>query len=215
MGDQEHKQLQPQPQPGELRLKMKNKFALALVCQSNLNRSMDAHNVLTREGYFVRSYGAGTKVKLPGESKDKPNVYDFGTPYDDIFKDLTKKNEAKYSKNGMLRMVDRNRKLKKCPERFQNELEAHFDLIICYERRVYDTVTADLDSRECEESSPCHVINLETTDNHAEASKGAELTKLLMHKLYRSEDWENEISSILDEYEMEHKKEVLHIVKYY
>ncbi len=68
---------------------------IALVCQSNLNRSMEAHLVLSQSGYNVCSYGAGTRVKLPGETQSEPNIYDFGTSYDFIYKDLLKKNQSR------------------------------------------------------------------------------------------------------------------------
>lgn len=39
----------------------------------------------------VESFGVGGHVKLPGPSAQEPNVYSFGTPYADIYKDLQKK----------------------------------------------------------------------------------------------------------------------------
>jgi len=70
-----------------------------MVCQSNVNRSMEAHDLLQRNGFSnISSFGAGTKVKIPGESPNEPNVYDFGTPYDDIYQDLLRKNEMRYAR---------------------------------------------------------------------------------------------------------------------
>lgn len=187
---------------------------IALVCQSNMNRSMEAHDVLQQRGYRVRSYGAGSKIRIPGESEWKPNIYDFGTTYAYILADLVKKNQARYTKNGMLAMVERDRKVKDRPERWQDE-KAQFDLVITYEQRVFDIVVADLSSRGGVELRPVHVVNIGTTDTHAEAKTGAALTYDLVKMLYDSSDWESEISSILDRFETRAGKPILHTLVFY
>ena len=51
--------------------------------------------------------------------------------------------QSSYTQNGILNMVDRNRRIKQHPERFQ-ECTEQFDLVVTVEERVYDQVV------ECE-----------------------------------------------------------------
>lgn len=57
---------------------------------------MEAHSLLKRQGFDVSSYGTGAHVKLPGPSLREPNVYDFGTPYKQMFDDLRRKDPELY-----------------------------------------------------------------------------------------------------------------------
>lgn len=37
----------------------KRRLRFAVICSSNQNRSMEAHNVLQKKGFQVRSFGSG------------------------------------------------------------------------------------------------------------------------------------------------------------
>lgn len=69
---------------------------IAVICSSNMNRSMEAHAFLAKKGFYVKSFGTGDKVKIPGSAADKPNVYEFGTSYEEIYHDLLQKDKALY-----------------------------------------------------------------------------------------------------------------------
>uniref|UniRef100_A0A8B9LDH4 RNA polymerase II subunit A C-terminal domain phosphatase SSU72 n=1 Tax=Astyanax mexicanus TaxID=7994 RepID=A0A8B9LDH4_ASTMX len=77
-----------------------------------------------------------------------------------------------YTQNGILHMLERNKRIKQRPERFQS-CKDQFDLVITCEERVYDQVLEDLNSREQETFQPVHVINVDIQDNHEEATLGA------------------------------------------
>ncbi|XP_045162560.2 RNA polymerase II subunit A C-terminal domain phosphatase SSU72-like [Mercenaria mercenaria] len=188
-----------------------NKLRIAVVCSSNQNRSMEAHSCLSKKGFNVKSYGTGSQVKLPGPAPNMPNIYDFNTTYDEMYKDLLRKDPELYKQNGILHMLDRNRRIKPKPQRFQSCRET-FDLIVACEERVYDQILEDLDSREKTDCSPhpVHIINIDIQDNHEEATIGAFIIKDLVTTLSDCDDLDNEIDEIIQEFEQSVNRPILH-----
>ncbi|KAJ8021389.1 RNA polymerase II subunit A C-terminal domain phosphatase SSU72 [Holothuria leucospilota] len=212
---------------------------IAVVCSSNQNRSMEAHAILSKKGFNVKSFGTGANVKLPGSAPDKPNIYDFSTTYEQMYQDLCKKDKhleiIRYTQNGILHMLDRNRRIKSKPERFQ-DCKDDFDIVITVEERVYDQVveghyvnllargdlsssvvifSTDLEKRGQTSMSSVHVINMEVKDNHDEATLGAFLICELCQMLQGTDDLENDIDELIQDFEAKADRDVLHTVAFY
>ena len=100
------------------------------------------------------------QVKLPGPAADKPNVYEFGTTYEEIYNDLARKDKTLYTQNGILHMLDRNRRIKKRPQRLQ-VAEKKYDVIFTAEERVYDQTLEHFQNEGSVSNQPVHIINID------------------------------------------------------
>lgn len=192
------------------------KYRYAMVCSSNQNRSMEAHYLLKRHGFDISSYGTGAHVKLPGPSLREPNVYEFGTPYKQMFDDLRRKDPELYKRNGILPMLKRNIGVKAAPQRWQdNALDGSFDIVFTFEEKVFDTVVEDLNTREQPFMKTVLVINLEVKDNHEEAAIGGRLTFDLCQEIEAAESWEESIDDIIAAFEKRHRRKLLYSISFY
>ncbi|ORZ16380.1 RNA polymerase II subunit A C-terminal domain phosphatase SSU72 [Absidia repens] len=189
--------------------------AYAVICASNQNRSMEAHNVLRNNGYNVESYGTGSMVRLPGPAIDKPNIYPFGTPYDQVYKELKERDPTLYTKNGLLSMLNRNRSIKDAPQRWQ-EAKGPYDVIITCEERCFDAVIEDIYNRGQIYNARTHVINVEIKDNHDEATLGGQAILELVTMVEESTDIDADMSNIIQKFEVAHPSfPLLHTVTYF
>ncbi|KAJ2507896.1 RNA polymerase II subunit A C-terminal domain phosphatase [Coemansia sp. RSA 1939] len=170
----------------------------AVICASNMNRSMEAHYQLKRHGYNIRSFGTGSQVRLPGPTAAQPNIYGFGTAYDKIYNELRAQDKALYTRNGLLAMLERNRTVKQAPQRFHSE-SVSYDIIFTCEERVFDAVCEELLNRSGTHSKPVHVINIEIEDNHKEATIGAKTILELARLITESKDLERDMDGIIED----------------
>ena len=153
-------------------------------------------------------------IKIPGKSEREPNAYPFGTTYDYIYDDLKSKDQELYTKNGMLHIMERNRRIKQGPEKFQ-ECTKEFEIILTVEEKVYDQVLECFNSRDSVSETPVHVINMNVVDNPEDATIGAFLLCELAQLLTSSDDLDNDIDDIIQEFEGRCEREVLHTVLFY
>ncbi|KAI3381069.1 hypothetical protein SNEBB_001416 [Seison nebaliae] len=177
-----------------------SKYKYGVICSSNQNRSTEIHRRLKQKHFHVHSYGVGEKVKLPGMSVDRPNLYSFGTTYDEMYKDLEEKNGTYYRSNGLLDMLHRNRLLKDYPEKFQEIRHFNFDVLFTVENRIFVAVhdflvnkLKSIESNAIEEGKCCHVINIHIKDTHESAKEGGNIFMELAMLLEKSNCLENDI----------------------
>ena len=172
----------------------------AMVCASNVNRSVAAHEALVKNSFSnVFSYGTGSAVRMPGPRG--ASVYDFGTPYQRMFDELSAEDWHFFTRSGVLAMLERDAAVKLFPQKWQNEKTAHIaslDVILCFEDRVFDAVVEgstlimatviqifndyeqpsfciDIQTRGARDFKPVHVICLSVRDSPEDAVLGANL----------------------------------------
>jgi RNA polymerase II subunit A C-terminal domain phosphatase SSU72 len=195
-----------------------NKLSFAMVCSSNMNRSMEAHKQLKRKDLNVYSYGVGTMVRLPAPNNTQA-VFPFGTPYKEIHSKLCENDGgAWYRNNGLLGMVERNIDIKDHPERWQEipALSGKFDIVFCFEERVFDQLMENVTSREPEdvdEPKAMHIVNLEVTDNTEEATIGAQIALdfCLRANEVGKDHLEEELPRIVEEVQAKYKRSLMHM----
>ncbi|KAB0371188.1 hypothetical protein FD755_017597 [Muntiacus reevesi] len=171
-------------------------LSVAVVCMSNMNRSMEAHRILRRKGFRVQV------------------VYDFSTTYEEMRKDLARRDRERYNNNGILHILGRNERIKPRPERFQ-ECRDRFDVIFTCEESVYDRVVEELWVREQETCQPVHVINVDMDDNAEDATLGAFIICELCERLQQADDLEDSLVEVLLAAERKTGKSFLHTVCFY
>ena len=146
---------------------------------------------------------------LPGRSAMEPRIFKFGTPYEEMYNNLsaTPEDEAFFIRNGVLQLCRRGAAVKKAPQRWQDqtsEFISTHDIVIAFEERIFDAVIEDLQIREPTENfEPIHVICLDTKDNPHEAQLQGRVALELCWRLEASDDLIAEAAEIVDRFENE------------
>ncbi len=181
---------------------------------SNQNRSMEAHHVLSKKGFNVDSYGTNSIIKIPGPAIDKPNCYQFGVTYEEIYQDLQKKDPDLYTQNGLLMLLDRNRKIKGAPQRFQ-ETEEMYDVLVTCEDRCWDMVCEDLIKRGGRIGKPVHVVNFDIKDTPEDATLAARAILQLCQRIEETSNIDDEMERIIEEFQSKTAYPMFYTVLYY
>ena len=112
-------------------------------------------------------------------------------------------------------MLDRNKRIKTCRQRFQDNHKSQFDIIITAEERVYDQIVEEFNRHEPQTYTPVHIINIDIPDNHEETTLGAFQICELCEKLEKLEDMDDNISDQLQEFEKKIRRHIIHTVAFY
>ena len=71
-------------------------------------------------------------------------------------------------------------------------------------------------AKECKKKKKkkksCHVINLNTKDNHEEAEKAGDLCLKFCYSVADNNDWENEITLLIETFEKMTKRKMNHVI---
>ncbi|KAB0352297.1 hypothetical protein FD754_017154 [Muntiacus muntjak] len=142
---------------------------MAMVCMSNMNRSMEAQSILEKKGFNVRSFGVGSCVTLPGLA---PSPWSMISPPHISRYARTFSSKTRYA-------------IAACT--------APFDVIFTCAERVYKMVVKDLCDREQKTGQPVHVINLDIKDTLKAVSLGASIICELCQGLQQADDTQSSL----------------------
>lgn len=115
-------------------------------------------------------------------------VLQFLHPIWEMRRHPLQKDWERYSSNGILNILERNKRIKPCPERLQ-DCRCPFSVIFTCAEKVCNRVLKDLYCRKQETFQPLHVINLDAEDTLEAISLGALIICELCQCLSRWTTW--------------------------
>lgn len=170
----------------------------------------------------VQSYGVGSKVTIA--SRNGPPVqFKFGTPYREIEEKLFENDDDKeyYKKQGFVKILERNKKIKNAPEKWQEVKKLHgvFDVVWCFEERIYDLLVEDINGRKPEENDDTralHVISMHVDDNAQESEVAGQIVLEFCKKVngFEPNELEEKIPPIVEDMSKKYQRAMTHWTTY-
>jgi RNA polymerase II subunit A C-terminal domain phosphatase SSU72 len=165
--------------------------------------------------YGIDSMKTASRIpyRLPGRTAMEPRIFKFGTPYEEMYQQMssTAEDAAYFERNGVLQLCSRGAAVKRAPERWQDissEDAAKHDVVIAFEERIFDAVIEDLQLREpTEDFRPIHVVCLDTKDNPHEAARQGTVALRLCWQLEQCKELELEAADVIDQFQKERELE--------
>ena len=96
-------------------------------------------------------------------------------------------------------LMERNKRIKNSPQRFQDSTAA-YDIIITCEERCFNLVCDEISERRITVNRPVHLINFDITDTPEDAMVGARSILALATLLEECEDLDRDCGRIVEDY---------------
>jgi len=180
-----------------------SKKTFAVVCRHNMNRSVQAHFMMSLAGLNVESFGTVPRVFLPGPDPYSRKVlgFDYGTDYKEILQKLKNLNSSFYDKIGVINMLEENIRTKKSP---QNICDTRFDydVIISLDELSSDALLSKISSLRYQLSRSkdrlIHFVNFPIQDELNNIKNACHHVAVLASMINESRD--HIIGDIVDEF---------------
>ncbi|KAG9393806.1 RNA polymerase II subunit A [Carpediemonas membranifera] len=209
-------------------------FRTALVCASNVNRSIEAHRFFLEQGYpaeLIGSYGAADAIRLPSPT-GFPLTAQFSpsglarspgskTTYQRLIDECMRRGADFYTREGIIAMLERDMTVKDCPESFQQTFRGRHvalpSLVITFDRIVYSElaqfIAMELQRGDVDELL---LVNIATVDSIAGASLGAIVAFDIATKLgaYHPNQWPSVADGVLAGVGLAYEQSLTHSLFY-
>ncbi len=96
-------------------------------------------------------------------------------------------------------LLDRNRRIKAAPQRFQDS-QHPYDIILTCEERCFTLVCEELAGRPIRLNRPVHVVNFDIKDTPEDAMVGARAILAVAQRLAECDDLDEEAEVVLADY---------------